>query len=217
MGDASYRFGPFTADRVGYQVLRDGRALDLTPKLLDLLFHLLDHSATLVTKEALLDALWPDANVTDNALAQAMSQLRDALGDEASEPRFIRTVARRGYRFIAPVTRIEDAESGRTRTTGAEPNAEERTIAVMDFVNVTGDADSAWLGTGIAETVTGDLRSLGHFRVIDRGRVTEAARRTSGALEDMSANLGSQLAVVGSFQRPGDLIRITARVVDVIS
>ena len=43
MGDASYRFGPFTADRVGYQVLRDGKPLDLTPKLLDLLFHLLDH------------------------------------------------------------------------------------------------------------------------------------------------------------------------------
>ena len=80
MGDASYRFGPFTDDRIGYQVLRDGKPLDLTPKLLDLLFHLLDHSATLVTKESLLDALWPGANVTENALAQAMSELRDALG-----------------------------------------------------------------------------------------------------------------------------------------
>src|SRR5439155_23632350 len=80
MGDASYRFGPFTADRIRYQVLRDGKPLDLTSKLLDLLFHLLDHSATLVTREALLDALWPGANVTENALAQAMSELRDALG-----------------------------------------------------------------------------------------------------------------------------------------
>ena len=219
MGDASYRFGPFTADRVGYQVLRDGRPLELTPKLLDLLFHLLDHSATLVTKEALLDALWPDANVTENALAQAMSELRDALGDEAGAPRFIKTVARRGYRFIAPVTKLEGGRSGRGRSadTATEPNAEGRTIAVMDFANVTGDADSAWLGTGIAETVTGDLRALGHFRVIDRRRVTEAARRTSGSLEDVSANLGAQLAVVGSFQRLGERIRITARVVDVVS
>jgi len=220
MGDASYRFGPFTADRVGYQVLRDGKPLDLTPKLLDLLFHLLDHPATLVTKEALLDALWPDANVTENALAQAMSELRDALGDEASAPTFIKTVARRGYRFIAPVTRLDDSASGHTAAPrdGVEPDADDaRTIAVMDFVNVTGDADSAWLGTGIAETVTGDLRALGHFRVIDRRRVTEAARRTSGSLQDVSANLGAQLAVVGSYQRMGDRIRITARVVDVVS
>jgi DNA-binding winged helix-turn-helix (wHTH) protein/Flp pilus assembly protein TadD len=219
MGDASYRFGPFTADRVGYQVLRDGRPLELTPKLLDLLFHLLDHSASLVTKEALLDALWPDANVTENALAQAMSELREALGDEAGAPTFIKTVARRGYRFIAPVTKLDGGESSRARSAdgAAEPNAEERTIAVMDFANVTSDADSAWLGAGIAETVTGDLRALGHFRVIDRRRVTEAARRTSGSLEDVSATLGAQLAVVGSFQRLGDRIRITARVVDVVS
>src|SRR5262245_17687602 len=113
MGDASYRFGSFTADRVGYQVLRDGKPLDLTPKLLDLLFHLLDHSATLVTKDALLDALWPDANVTENALAQAMSELRDALGDDAGSPTFIKTVARRGYRFIAPVTRVDERSEER--------------------------------------------------------------------------------------------------------
>ena len=107
MADLQYRFGPFVVDRARYQVLRDGAVLELTPKLLDLLLHLLDHAGALVTKEQLLDALWPDANVTDNALAQAMSELRDALGDDAGTPHFIKTVARRGYRFIAPVDRIE--------------------------------------------------------------------------------------------------------------
>ena len=219
MPDASYRFGPFLADRTGYQVLRDGEALDLTPKLLDLLFHLLDHSATLVTKEALLEALWPDANVTENALAQAMSELRQGLGDDPGAPTFIKTVARRGYRFIAPVTRVDNAEHARLRTSAdaADADAAGRTIAVMDFVNVTGDADSAWLAAGIAETVTGDLRALDHFRVVDRWRVMEAARRTGGSLEDVAADLRARLAVVGSHQRHGDRIRITARVVDVVS
>src|SRR5712691_9938615 len=219
MPDASYRFGPFVADRTGYRVLRDGDPLDLTPKLLDLLFHLLDHSATLVTKEALLEALWPDANVTENALAQAMSELRQALGDDPGAPTFIKTVARRGYRFIAPVTRVDGREHARLRTSAdaADADAAGRTIAVMDFVNVTGDADSAWLAAGIAETVTGDLRALDHFRVVDRWRVMEAARRTSGSLEEMAADLRARLAVVGSYQRHGDRIRITARVVDVVS
>jgi DNA-binding winged helix-turn-helix (wHTH) protein len=104
---ASLRFGPFVADRAGYRVLRDDRVVDVTPKLLDLLFHLLDHAGDLVTKEALLDALWPGANVTENALAQAVSELRQALGDDAASPRFIKTVARRGYRFIAAVEQME--------------------------------------------------------------------------------------------------------------
>lgn len=57
MPPAAYRFGPFLLDRTAYRVLEDGRPLDLTPKLLDLLLHLIDHAGTLVTKEALLDAL----------------------------------------------------------------------------------------------------------------------------------------------------------------
>ena len=80
----SYRFGPFLLDRPAYRVLREGEPLALTPKLLDLLLHLVEHAGDLVTKEALLDAVWPDANVTDNALSQAVSELRQLLGDRKS-------------------------------------------------------------------------------------------------------------------------------------
>ena len=104
-----YRFGSFLVDRTRYRVVRDDVALELTPKLLDLLLHLLDNAGALVTKEQLLDTLWPGANVTDNALAQAVSELRHALGDDAGAPQFIKTVARRGYRFIAQVDRVEAA------------------------------------------------------------------------------------------------------------
>jgi DNA-binding winged helix-turn-helix (wHTH) protein len=109
MAGPSTRFGPFLIDRVGYRVLRGGQPVDLTPKLLDLLIHLVDHAGTLVTKEALLDSLWPGANVTDNALAQAVSELRLALGDNAKSPRYIRTIARRGYRFVAEVEAVDAA------------------------------------------------------------------------------------------------------------
>ena len=82
----TYRFGPYTADRTAYRVFAGDRTVELTPKLLDLLFFLLERPATLVTKEELLDGVWPDANVTDNALAQAISELREALGDVPSAP-----------------------------------------------------------------------------------------------------------------------------------
>jgi DNA-binding winged helix-turn-helix (wHTH) protein len=213
---AGYQFGPFFVDRAAYRVTRHGEVVPLTPKLLDLLLHLLDHAGELVTKEDLLDALWPDANVTDNALTQAVSELRQALGDEAAAPEYIKTVARRGYRFVAPVSAVTPGSSPATSATPAA-SLDERTIAVLDFTNVTGDADAAWLSAGIAETVSADLRALGTFRVIDRWRVLEAVRAVGGALQDVAAALRVKLAVMGSFQTAGARIRITARVVDVVS
>lgn len=209
------RFGDFVVDRAGYRVLRGGEQVDLSPKLLDLLLHFLDHAGALVTKDALLESVWPDANVTENALAQAISELRQALGDDAAAPRFIKTVARRGYRFIVPVERLEAREDG-PRERAAHPAAA-GAIAVLDFANVTGDTDAAWLAAGIAETVAADLRRLGGFRVVDRWRVADAARRTDGSLAMVAAALGVPLAVVGSFQRRGEQVRITARIVNVES
>ena len=196
-------------DRTAYIVTREGAPVPLTPKLLDLLLYLLDRPAQVVTKEELLDALWPGANVTENALTQAVSELRQALGDAAGSPRFIKTIARRGYRFIAGV---EVVDAG-TATTEIGSDA----IAVIDFTNVTGESDDAWLAVGIAETVTGDLRALGTFRVVERWRVVEAARRTDGTSPQIAGALGVKLIVVGSFQRYGGSIRIVARVVDVSS
>jgi DNA-binding winged helix-turn-helix (wHTH) protein/tetratricopeptide (TPR) repeat protein len=219
MPATSYRFGPYAVDRSGYRMFRGTEPLNVTPKLLDLLLYLLDHAGTLVTKEELLDALWPGANVTENALAQAVSELRQALGDEAGAPQFIKTVARRGYRFIAPVETIEAPVPTRREPSPAPSAApaDDQTIAVLDFVNVTGDPEAAWLSPGIAETVTSDLRALGPFRVVERWRVTDAARRTDGSLEQIARDVRARLAVLGSVQRNGNNVRITARLVDVVT
>ncbi|MGH9312274.1 MAG: winged helix-turn-helix domain-containing protein, partial [Vicinamibacterales bacterium] len=109
-----YRFGPFEIEAGAYRLMREGAAVPLSPKLVELLLHLVARPGNLVTKEALFAAVWPDVVVTDNALTQAVSDLRQALGDNAASPRFIQTVARRGYRFIAPVTVIEEAQPATT-------------------------------------------------------------------------------------------------------
>ena len=217
----SYRFGPFLLDRPAYRLLYEDQPRVLTPKLLDLLFHLVERAGDLVTKEALLDAVWPDANVTDNALSQAVSELRQSLGDEPSNPTFIKTVARRGYRFIAPVVEIDTAPSITAAAAQAsrEPRvwpgpSESPAIAVLDFANVTSDPDTAWLAAGIAETVTGDLRALGSFRIVDRRRVLEATAGGDLSMQAVAEATGATFVVVGSFQRAGSRMRITARLVD---
>jgi DNA-binding winged helix-turn-helix (wHTH) protein/tetratricopeptide (TPR) repeat protein len=214
---ASYRFGPFTVDAGSYRLLRGSDVIPLSPKIIDLLLYLVARQSSLVPKDELFAALWPDVAVTDNALTQAVSELRQALGDDASKPTYIQTVARRGYRFIASVEVAAPGPPAPEPVIEAPASAKAPAIAVMDFANVSTDREFAWLSSGIAETVTNDLRAAGTLRIIDRVRVVEAVRRTGPELAALRADLHLDLAVVGSFQRSGDRLRITARVVDAAS
>lgn len=92
------------------EVRRDGVAIPLEPKAMDVLLYLLAHRDRLVTKDELMDAVWKDTFVTPNVLTRAVAQLRKGLGDDSSEPRMIGTVSKRGYRFIAAV--VETPASG---------------------------------------------------------------------------------------------------------
>ena len=97
-----YSFGDFTLD-VDRRVLRRGdEDVPLRPKSLDVLIHLVDHHGHVVTKAALMEAVWADTAVTENSLAQCLVEIRRALGDDSQQ--VILTVARRGYLFAAPVT-----------------------------------------------------------------------------------------------------------------
>ena len=216
MAQASYRFGPFLVDGIAYRVWRGPDALELTPQLLDLLVYLLERAGTLVMKDVLLDALWPDANVTENAVAQAVSELRRAIGDNVRAPRYIKTIARRGYRFIGAVERVVDSTHPDREHAHAPVTTEPapRTVAVLDFENMSGDAECAWLATGIADAVTSDLRALAHFDVVDRSRVADAASQATRGPQDLAAALQARLLVLGAFQRTNGHLRITARLVD---
>jgi DNA-binding winged helix-turn-helix (wHTH) protein len=99
-----YEFGEVTVDLRRVEVRRAGELVPLEPKSFDVLRHLVENRDRLVTKEELIETVWKDTFVTPNVLTRAVAQLRKGLGDDAFEARYIETVAKRGYRFIAPVT-----------------------------------------------------------------------------------------------------------------
>ena len=210
-----YRFGPFVLDGGSYRLVRDGELIPLSPKIIDLLLYLAARPSTLVSKDELFKALWPDVAVTDNALTQAISELRQALGDDPAKPQYVQTVARRGYRFIAAVEAVT-ASTAFAAPAPAPTANRAPALAVLDFENVSGDASFAWLASGIAETVTNDLRAA-TLRVIDRVRVAETVSRVGRDLPALRSALDIDLAIVGSFQRAGDRLRITGRVVDAVT
>ena len=112
-----WHFGPFRLDLTNACLWQADQPVPLRPKTLALLAYLVAHAGQLMTKETLLDAVWPKTAVSDGVLKTCVGELRKALGETAQRPRYITTVSRRGYRFLAPVTVSEPPET----TRAAEP------------------------------------------------------------------------------------------------
>src|SRR5438128_11344408 len=104
MSCPQWRFADFRLDPANACLWRGTQPIALTPKAFDVLHYLVTHPDRLVTKDTLLDAVWPEMAISDAVVRIAIGELRRALGDTVQAPRFIATVPRRGYRLLVPVT-----------------------------------------------------------------------------------------------------------------
>lgn len=108
MDEGRYRFGDFVLDAGDRRLMRGGEGVAVNARYLDALVLLVRGRGALVSKDAFMDQVWRGVPVTDEALTQCIRTLRRLLGDDAARPRFIETVPKHGYRFIAAVEGIED-------------------------------------------------------------------------------------------------------------
>src|SRR5215471_15434230 len=115
-------FGPFAFDPQSRLLWRDGAEIALPPRVLGVLEVLIERSGDVVARQDLLDRVWKDAFVTDTSLAEAVSFLRSALGDDPQSPQYIQTVHRRGYRFLVTPTPEPVVEP---RSAGGRPGSNE--------------------------------------------------------------------------------------------
>ena len=120
------RFDRFQFDRANQRLEDASGAIRLNPKAFEVLRVLIERPGQLVLKDQLLDEVWPDTHVADGVLKVCMAEIRKALGDSATAPRFIETVHRRGYRFVAKVTAADSADARRPAASAAE---RERTLS----------------------------------------------------------------------------------------
>jgi DNA-binding winged helix-turn-helix (wHTH) protein/pimeloyl-ACP methyl ester carboxylesterase len=136
----SYAFGPFRMDGTARVLTRADEIVSLTPKAVDTLFVLVEHAGHVVTREELIERVWPDAFVEPNNLAQNVSALRRALGDDLDGRAYIETVPKRGYRFVSPVTverpPAETAASAMTMAAAVPSGAPETRYARSGDVNI---------------------------------------------------------------------------------
>jgi DNA-binding winged helix-turn-helix (wHTH) protein len=142
-----WRFDRFRLDPDHACLWCEAQAMALPPKAFALLHYLVTHPDRLVTKDELLDAVWPETAVSDAVIRVAIGVLRKALDDPAQTPRFIATVSRRGYRFLAPVTVIDPPETGRDgaplqRTEPVSPH--QRAVPPAPDVLLSQEGADAW-------------------------------------------------------------------------
>ena len=118
---ARYRFGAFEADAASGELRRQGLRLKLNGQPFQVLIMLLERPGELVTRDEIVHRLWSDGTFvdSDHGVNSAVNRIREALGDTASHPRFVETLARRGYRFVAPVEPIGTGEAPGTQVPGS--------------------------------------------------------------------------------------------------
>jgi TolB-like protein/DNA-binding winged helix-turn-helix (wHTH) protein/Tfp pilus assembly protein PilF len=235
------RFGVFELDGQSGELRRDGMKVRLADQPFHILQLLLDHPGEFVTREQLRQRLWSSDTYVDFDLGlnSAIRRLREALDDSADNPRFIQTLPRRGYRFIAPVTSATtdrsapDVRIRRGWIAGAvvlalaiaalaiayergwwgRPRAagvQIRSLAVLPFDNLTGDQSQEYLVDGITDGVTTNLAQLGGFDVLSR---TSAMRYKGANKPAAKQELRVDALLEGSVARTGRQVHITARLV----
>ena len=212
MQQQNVSFGPFRFEPPSGRLWSGEREIKLTPKAAGVLGALLARAGEPVSKEALFETVWPNTVVSDDALGSCIQELRRALADDPKEPRFIETRHRRGYRFVAnvvpagePVAAAPQKESSQT---GGKP-----TIAVLPFDNISGDAGQDYFSEGMTEDIITALSRHRSLLVIARGS-TFAFKGRGVDVRHIGTQLGADYVVEGSVAKAGQLLRITARLVE---
>lgn len=218
----NYEFGPYLLDLASRRLTREGEKISLTHKAAEILTLLVTNAGHLVEKDFLLKEVWPDTFVEESNLAQNIFMLRKALGDERDGPKYIETVPRRGYRFIASVriTEVKDSPRNAVAAEAEMPDgsavavAERTVIAVLPFVNATGDPDVEYLSEGITDNIINNLSRVSQLRVMSRSAVFRH-RKDVFDPQVVGRELGAKAVLVGQISARPAGIAIGVELVEV--
>ena len=227
-------FNDFAIDVDTSILLKAGKKVPLGPRPFEVLLYMLENRGRVVTKQELFEQIWGNDFVTDAALTQVIKEIRSALGDDARSPRYVRTVHRKGYQFIAPLSDGARVVKRRWRmlrlalglsvvgflilavslwVKSTEPRYLPNSIVVLPFINMSDDAGNEYFSDGISEELLILLAQIPELHVISRS----SAFSFKGKHIDIPT-IAAQLNVVhvleGSVRKSGNRVRITVQLID---
>jgi TolB-like protein/Tfp pilus assembly protein PilF len=204
MDSGQFEFGAYRLDSQNGMLFRGGDRVALPPKVAELLVALVQAAGGVLTREELLQRLWPGTVVEEGSLTSHISLLRKALGDKAQD--FIETLPKRGYRFVASVKQLasEAHDSGVDRTM----------LVVLPFENLTSAERYDYFSEGLTEEMITELARLSPERlgVIARTSAMQF-KSTTKNIAQIGSELGVSHVLEGSVRRVGERVRITAQLI----
>lgn len=235
-----YRFGAFTLDPQRRSLARDGSPIPITAKAFDVLHYFVQHPNGILTKQDLMKAIWPDTIVEEGNLTQTISVLRKLLAEHGDERGLIVTIGRQGYQFTAdvtvapppertrPPTRWRSFAAGATvallgliaaaiaRSRATAGGAQMIRLAVLPFVNLTGDSAQNYLADGLTEETITQLARLRpeQLGVIARTSVMRY-KHSDARIDDIGRDLAVGYALESSLRRSADKLRVTVQLIRV--
>ena len=195
------------------------------PQVFDLLIYLVQNQHRVVSKDDLIASVWGGRIVSDSTLTSRINAARKAVGDSGEDQKLIRTVPRKGLRFVGAV-RIQPNGADPAHAIGPQPNGineqsrpalplpDRPAIAVLPFINMSGDVEQEYFSDGISEDIITALSKLRWFFVIARNS-SFVYKNKAVHMKQVAAELGVGYVVEGSVRRGGDRVRITVQLNDV--
>jgi TolB-like protein len=217
-------FADHTLDTDRRELRRGSDPVAVEPQVFDLLVHLVHNRDRVVSKDDLIASIWGGRIVSDSTLTSRINAARRAVGDSGEDQK-IRTVARKGLRFVGAVrTQSDGSEPARAagapldeiireQTRPALPLPDRPAIAVLPFVNMSGDPEQEYFSDGISEDIITALSKLRWFFVIARNS-SFIYKGKAVHMKQIAEELGVGYVVEGSVRKGGDRVRITAQLND---
>jgi TolB-like protein/cytochrome c-type biogenesis protein CcmH/NrfG len=202
-----------------------GESVPIEPQVFDVLLYLLTHRDRVVGKDELFDNVWDGRIVSESTLTSRINAVRRAISDSGREQRLLRTVARKGFRFVGEVTVEQPApphtslpDQAKARDAAlprvALPVLDRAAIAVLPFSNLSGEAEQEYFSDGISEDIITALSKLRWFYVIARNS-SFVYKGKSVHLKQIADDLGVAYVIEGSVRKEGERVRITAQLNEV--
>ena len=214
-------FENFELDVARAELRRDGQPVAIEPQVFELLKLLVTTGDRVVTRDEIFQAIWGDRIVSDAALSSRIRDARKVIGDDGTTQRLIRTVQRRGLRFVGEVVETDAGNPGTTVMPEADPTPsrvekdvlDRPAIAVLPFECQSDDSSDRFMADGLTDEVVAALSAWRYFPVISRN--TTLRYRTSHVSEqDIAAHSGARYVLSGTFRKSGNNIRVTVAVAD---
>lgn len=211
-----FAFGDYLLDAERRELSHRAQVVPVGPQVFDLLLHLVSHRDRVVTKDELLQAVWTGRIVSESTISSQINAARKAIGDTGEEQHLLRTVARKGFRFVGEVRPI--AYSPREPAEAKDPAPalvlpDRPSIAVLPFHNLSGDPEQEYFADGVVDDVIAALSRIRWLFVIARNS-SFAYKGRAADVKDIGRALGVRYVLEGSLRKTGNKVRITGQLID---